>query len=124
MRRPCTLVTTKRCSMIQQKDASDDCGSNGLFAVAFVSLASDSLEECSFLAKDTLRSLLLAKLKTWNSCIIQDSRIARETNRLCGEMVAIVDEREQFLQELDAFPGRLILEKMAEFLRETQSKYT
>nr|GEX83672.1 hypothetical protein [Tanacetum cinerariifolium] len=56
-------------------------------------------------------------------CIIEDFIIARETSRLCGEMVAIVDEKEQFLQELDALPRRLVLEKMAELLRETQNKY-
>ncbi|GKB28493.1 hypothetical protein Tco_0867894, partial [Tanacetum coccineum] len=36
--------------------------------------------------------------------IIEDSRIARETNRLCGEVVVVVEERVQFLQELDALP--------------------
>nr|GEU76749.1 hypothetical protein [Tanacetum cinerariifolium] len=44
--------------------------------------------------------------------IIEDSRIARETDRLRSEMVAKVDEREQFLQELDALP---ILGREAEF---------
>ncbi|GKF05843.1 hypothetical protein Tco_0036511, partial [Tanacetum coccineum] len=32
----------------------DGCGSNGLFAAAFVSLAASLLEECSFSAKDRL----------------------------------------------------------------------
>ncbi|GKB45185.1 hypothetical protein Tco_0890127 [Tanacetum coccineum] len=56
--------------------------------------------------------------------IIEDCRLARETNRLCGEVVAVVEERALFLQELDTLPGRLVPEKMAEFLRETQSKDT
>ncbi|GJX10567.1 hypothetical protein Tco_0200426 [Tanacetum coccineum] len=49
-------------------------------------------------------------------CIIQDSRIAMETSRLCGEVLAIVSEREHFLQELNSLPGQRVLEKMAEFL--------
>ncbi|GKA94598.1 hypothetical protein Tco_0816636, partial [Tanacetum coccineum] len=48
----------------------------------------------------------------------------RETNRLCSEMVAIVDEKVQFLQQLDALPGRLVLKNMVDFLRETQNKDT
>ncbi|GJT88912.1 hypothetical protein Tco_1070629 [Tanacetum coccineum] len=53
--------------------------------------------------------------------IIEDSRLAKETNRLCGE---VVEERAQFIQELDALLERLVPEKMVEFLRETQSKDT
>nr|GFA83521.1 hypothetical protein [Tanacetum cinerariifolium] len=60
-----------------------------------------------------------AMILYYRMSIIKDSTIDRETNRLCGEIVAMVEEREQFIQELDALPGRLVLEKMAEFLLET-----
>ncbi|GKA92216.1 hypothetical protein Tco_0814141 [Tanacetum coccineum] len=36
--------------------------------------------------------------------IVEDCKVARETNRLCGEVVAVVEEKAQFLQELDALP--------------------
>ncbi|GJR04192.1 hypothetical protein Tco_0527176 [Tanacetum coccineum] len=56
--------------------------------------------------------------------IVKDCRLARETDRLYRDVVAVVEERAQFLQELDTLPGRLMLEKMAEFLRDTQRKDT
>ncbi|GKB25973.1 hypothetical protein Tco_0865374 [Tanacetum coccineum] len=102
---------------------------NGLFAVAFVSLAAGSLEEGSFSAKDRLSPMVViivlatTSITSWGGvlagtqrCIIQDSRIAMETNRLCGKVLAIVSEREHFLQELNSLPGQRVLEKMAEFL--------
>ncbi|GJZ35148.1 hypothetical protein Tco_0580965 [Tanacetum coccineum] len=56
--------------------------------------------------------------------IIDDYRMARETNRLCREVVTMVEERSLFLEELDSLPGRRVPEKMAEFLLETQRKDT
>ncbi|GJX01572.1 hypothetical protein Tco_0185485 [Tanacetum coccineum] len=56
--------------------------------------------------------------------IIGDYRMAKETNKLCREVVTLVEERSLFLEELDSLPGRRVPEKMAEFLRETQRKDT
>ncbi|GJR64112.1 reverse transcriptase domain-containing protein [Tanacetum coccineum] len=36
--------------------------------------------------------------------IVEDCKMARETKRLCGEVVVVVEERAQFLQELDSLP--------------------
>ncbi|GJR70069.1 retrovirus-related pol polyprotein from transposon TNT 1-94 [Tanacetum coccineum] len=91
---------------------SDSRGSSNLLAVDFVSVTVGSLGEEEAMILYCRRS------------IIEDSRLAKETNKLCGEMVDVVEERAQFLQELDALLGRLVPEKMVEFLRETQSKDT
>ncbi|GJY37888.1 hypothetical protein Tco_0424252 [Tanacetum coccineum] len=50
--------------------------------------------------------------------------MARETNKLCGEVATLVEERSLFLGELDSLPRRRVPDKMAEFLRETQRKDT
>ncbi|GJQ91293.1 hypothetical protein Tco_0002432 [Tanacetum coccineum] len=55
---------------------------------------------------------------------IGDNKVMKGLPRLCGEVVDVVSERAQFLQELDSLLGRLVPEKMAEFLRETQRKDT
>ncbi|GJX86709.1 hypothetical protein Tco_0337483 [Tanacetum coccineum] len=85
----------------------DSRGSNYLFAVDFVSVVAGSLGEVSFSEKD--RSANTHKWEEtmilyYRSFINEDSRIARETNRLYGEVVVVVEERAQFLQELDALP--------------------
>ncbi|GJS32403.1 hypothetical protein Tco_0530785 [Tanacetum coccineum] len=51
--------------------------------------------------------------------ISEDSRVAREINDLCARMIAIIEERESFVDELDVLAGRHVPEKMVEFMRET-----
>ncbi|GJZ72787.1 hypothetical protein Tco_0636933, partial [Tanacetum coccineum] len=54
--------------------------------------------------------------------IVEDCRLAREMNRMCGEVANVVQERAYFLEELDTFAGRVVPEKTAEFLKEIQGK--
>ncbi|GJW90694.1 hypothetical protein Tco_0168247 [Tanacetum coccineum] len=54
--------------------------------------------------------------------MIEDYMLAREINRVCGEVNSAVEERSHFLQELDKLVGRHVVEKMAEFLKEIQRK--
>ncbi|GJS59759.1 hypothetical protein Tco_0654543 [Tanacetum coccineum] len=49
-------------------------------------------------------------------------RIAREINRVCADVANVVDERAEFLQELDRLVGRNVPEKTTEFLKEIQRK--
>ncbi|GKA87188.1 hypothetical protein Tco_0808899 [Tanacetum coccineum] len=51
-------------------------------------------------------------------------RLAREINGLCAGLTAVIEEREQFSDELDILVDRFIPRKMVEFMRETQSKDT
>ena len=48
--------------------------------------------------------------------IIEDCRLAREINRVCAEVVAVVEEWSHFLQELNTLVGRRVPENMAEFM--------
>nr|GEU96891.1 hypothetical protein [Tanacetum cinerariifolium] len=48
--------------------------------------------------------------------------LAREMNRLCGEVANVFQERAYFLEELDTFAGRVVPEKTDEFLKEIQGK--
>nr|GEZ15616.1 Gag-Pol polyprotein, putative [Tanacetum cinerariifolium] len=55
--------------------------------------------------------------------IVEERRLAREMNRLCGEVANVVQERAYFLEELDTFAGRVVPEKTDdEFLKEIQGK--
>ncbi|GJW17575.1 hypothetical protein Tco_0025011 [Tanacetum coccineum] len=55
--------------------------------------------------------------------VIEDCRQAREISRMCRE-VGVVFKMAYFLQELNSLHGRRMPEKMAKFMRETQSKDT
>ncbi|GJZ67945.1 hypothetical protein Tco_0631185 [Tanacetum coccineum] len=54
--------------------------------------------------------------------ISKDLRFSREINALCARLTDIVDERERFVDELDRLVGRLVPERMAEFMKEVQGK--
>ncbi|GKC56619.1 hypothetical protein Tco_1084217 [Tanacetum coccineum] len=54
--------------------------------------------------------------------ISKDLRLSREINALCARLTDIVDERERFVDELDRLVGRLVPERMAEFMKEVQGK--
>nr|GEX06195.1 hypothetical protein [Tanacetum cinerariifolium] len=54
--------------------------------------------------------------------IAEDVRLAREINALCARVIAIVDERESFVNELDILMGRSVSGKMAEFMKQIQGK--
>ncbi|GJS29778.1 hypothetical protein Tco_0490398 [Tanacetum coccineum] len=54
--------------------------------------------------------------------ITEDLRLAREINALCARVTAIVDERDNFVDELDILVGRSVPDKMAEFIKQTQGK--
>nr|GEX22188.1 hypothetical protein [Tanacetum cinerariifolium] len=54
--------------------------------------------------------------------ISEDLRLAREINALCVGLTTIIDERENFVDELDVLVDRPVLEKMYEFMKETQGK--
>ncbi|GJY04880.1 hypothetical protein Tco_0370820 [Tanacetum coccineum] len=54
--------------------------------------------------------------------ITEDLRLAREINALCAGLTAIIDERENFVDELNVLVGRSVPDKMAEFIKEVQSK--
>ncbi|GJT43410.1 hypothetical protein Tco_0952125 [Tanacetum coccineum] len=55
--------------------------------------------------------------------ISEDLRLAREINALCARVTAIVDEGENFVDELDILAGRSVSGKMAEFMKQVQGKY-
>ncbi|GJZ36946.1 hypothetical protein Tco_0583137 [Tanacetum coccineum] len=54
--------------------------------------------------------------------IIEDCRLMREINMVCGEVANVVQERGYFLEKLDMFAGRVVPEKTVEFLKEIQGK--
>nr|GEV78854.1 hypothetical protein [Tanacetum cinerariifolium] len=54
--------------------------------------------------------------------ITEDLRLSREINALCVRVTDIVDERERFVNELDQLGGRLVPERMVEFIKEVQGK--
>nr|GEW18536.1 hypothetical protein [Tanacetum cinerariifolium] len=54
--------------------------------------------------------------------INEDLRLAREINALCGGLTVVIDERENFFDELNVLVGRFVREKMAEFTKDVQSK--
>ncbi|GJY62726.1 hypothetical protein Tco_0464186 [Tanacetum coccineum] len=53
--------------------------------------------------------------------ISKDLRLAREINALCARLTAIVDERENFADELDILVGRSVPGKMDEFMKQVQA---
>ncbi|GJR19705.1 hypothetical protein Tco_0968232 [Tanacetum coccineum] len=53
--------------------------------------------------------------------ISEDLRLAREINALCARVTAIIDERENFVNELDILVGRSVPSKMAEFMKQELS---
>ncbi|GJV75148.1 hypothetical protein Tco_1506732 [Tanacetum coccineum] len=56
--------------------------------------------------------------------MIEDYMMAREINRVCGEVDNVVQESLHFLEELDTLAGSLVLvEKWVSFSKEIQRKY-
>ncbi|GJS04274.1 hypothetical protein Tco_0642390 [Tanacetum coccineum] len=86
---------------------SDIRGSSNLFAIDFIYVAGCSLGEVPFPEKAAMVVTMVSATSSMMSWV---------------EVPVGIERR--FLQELDALPGRLVPEKMAEFLRETQSKDT
>ncbi|GJY06789.1 hypothetical protein Tco_0373843 [Tanacetum coccineum] len=56
--------------------------------------------------------------------ISKDQRLAREINALCMGLTAIMEERDNFIDELDVLAGRFVSEKTTEFMKESQDKDT
>ncbi|GKE09253.1 hypothetical protein Tco_1412804, partial [Tanacetum coccineum] len=54
--------------------------------------------------------------------ITEDVRLTREINALCARVTDIVDERESFVDELDMLAPKFVPVKMAEFMKQIQSK--
>ncbi|GJR47866.1 hypothetical protein Tco_1315969 [Tanacetum coccineum] len=54
--------------------------------------------------------------------IVEDLRLGREFNVLCVRLTAVINERENFVDELDSLVGRSVPEKMAEFMKEVLGK--
>ncbi|GKF70713.1 hypothetical protein Tco_0203770 [Tanacetum coccineum] len=54
--------------------------------------------------------------------INEDVALAREIYALCARLTGIVDERENFNDELDMLVGRFVQDKMAEFMKQVQGK--
>ncbi|GKD12841.1 hypothetical protein Tco_1197248 [Tanacetum coccineum] len=57
----------------------------------------------------------------YRRAISADLRLARVINGLCAGLIAIIEERENFVDELDILGDRFVPSKMAEFQKETQS---
>nr|GEV30129.1 hypothetical protein [Tanacetum cinerariifolium] len=53
---------------------------------------------------------------------LEDVRLARDITALCMRVSAIVDERVNFVNELDMLEPKLVPGKMAEFIKEIQDK--
>nr|GEY82622.1 reverse transcriptase domain-containing protein [Tanacetum cinerariifolium] len=53
---------------------------------------------------------------------LEDVRLAKDINALCMRVSAIVDERVNFVNELDMLEPKLVPRKMAEFIKEIQDK--
>ncbi|GJY14888.1 hypothetical protein Tco_0385310 [Tanacetum coccineum] len=54
--------------------------------------------------------------------VAEDGSLAMEINRLCDGLTARIEEMEYFIDELGTLADIFVLEKMAEFLKETQDK--
>ncbi|GKE54864.1 hypothetical protein Tco_1490020 [Tanacetum coccineum] len=54
--------------------------------------------------------------------VVKDQRLAWEINRLCVGLTTRIKERGYFIDELNVLVDKFVLEKMAEFLKETQDK--
>nr|GEV11352.1 hypothetical protein [Tanacetum cinerariifolium] len=51
-----------------------------------------------------------------------DSRLAWEINDLCDRLTDIIEEKENFVNELEELVGKFVPEKMCEFLKANQEK--
>ncbi|GJX82005.1 hypothetical protein Tco_0331486 [Tanacetum coccineum] len=60
----------------------------------------------------------------YRRAISKDQRLARMINALCMVLIIIIEERDNFVDELDMLAGRFIPDKMAEFIKESQDKDT
>nr|GEV16852.1 hypothetical protein [Tanacetum cinerariifolium] len=56
--------------------------------------------------------------------INDDLRLVREINALCAGLTAIIEERDNFVDELEVLVDRFVPKKMAKFMKETQGKDT
>nr|GEV18459.1 reverse transcriptase domain-containing protein [Tanacetum cinerariifolium] len=54
--------------------------------------------------------------------VVEDLDLAREIDGLCAGLIACIEEREYFIDELDVLVDELVSEKMSEFIKETQEK--
>ncbi|GKB03820.1 hypothetical protein Tco_0831963 [Tanacetum coccineum] len=54
--------------------------------------------------------------------IAEDYRLAREITKIYGQLAAVIEEKDHFIQEWDVLVGRRVLEKTAKFMKETQAK--
>nr|GEU29833.1 hypothetical protein [Tanacetum cinerariifolium] len=54
----------------------------------------------------------------------EDLSLAREINALCVGLTIVIEERDNFVDELDLLVVRFVSEKMAEFMKESQEKDT
>ncbi|GJT46193.1 hypothetical protein Tco_0954908 [Tanacetum coccineum] len=54
--------------------------------------------------------------------ISEELILAREINALCARLTAIVDEIENFIDELDILVRRSVSGKMSEFMKQVQGK--
>nr|GEZ09785.1 hypothetical protein [Tanacetum cinerariifolium] len=54
--------------------------------------------------------------------ISKDLRLAREINELGARVTAIIDERENFVDELDILVGRSVSGKMVKFIKQVRGK--
>nr|GEV65743.1 putative reverse transcriptase domain-containing protein [Tanacetum cinerariifolium] len=74
------------------------------------------------LRNDNAEMAQLHELKSCHREIAEDLRLAREINALCARLIDVIDERENFKDELDVVAGRRVPEKMVEFMGVVQGK--
>ncbi|GJZ21117.1 hypothetical protein Tco_0558156 [Tanacetum coccineum] len=60
----------------------------------------------------------------YRRAVSEDLRLAREINVLCAGLTAVIEEKENFVDELDVLVDRFVPEKMVEFMKESQDKDT
>ncbi|GJX35748.1 hypothetical protein Tco_0247305 [Tanacetum coccineum] len=56
--------------------------------------------------------------------VSEDLRLAREINVLCAGLTAVIEEKENFVDELDVLVDRFVPKTMVEFMKESQDKDT
>ncbi|GKD55069.1 hypothetical protein Tco_1288456 [Tanacetum coccineum] len=105
------------------------CGRRDLFAGVFsCGDAGLFVEDVAVVAAVTIVSATLSITSTGGvpvgiaMSMIEDYMMAREINRVCGEVDNVVQESLHFLEELDTLAGQPVLEKMGEFFKEIQRK--
>ncbi|GJV28507.1 hypothetical protein Tco_1384955 [Tanacetum coccineum] len=64
------------------------------------------------------------RMATLPRAITEDLRLEREINGLCDGLTGVIEERELFIGELKTLLDIFVPDKMCEFLKETQAKYT